>query len=154
LFAVSPETFRYAASILSLAMLGLLMTGLRYQGQLTPPLIFGTGGLAGLCGGAAGIPGPPVILFYLASPHSPVVVRANTFLYLLGYNLMLLAFLLIAGQLVLVPVMLGLLLTIPNAMGNFCGAALFQPRYERGYRVLAYVLIAGAAVARLPLWEL
>lgn len=153
LFAVSPEVFRYAVSVIALAMLVCLVLGLRYRGRLTPGLIYGTGGLAGFFGGAAGVPGPPVILVYLASPHPAQVVRANTLLYLLGYDTMLLTIFLLTGRLEAVPVWVGVLLTIPNALGNFCGAALFRPGYERIYRGVAYAIIAAAALSGLPIWD-
>ncbi len=41
--------------------------GWRYRGALTRPLIFGTGALSGFLSGSAGLPGPPVILLYMAS---------------------------------------------------------------------------------------
>ncbi len=53
------EVFRYAVSIIALALLGLLITGFRYQGTLGPKTIVGTGMLGGFLGGSTGLPGPP-----------------------------------------------------------------------------------------------
>jgi hypothetical protein len=153
LFAVTPETFRYAVSVTALVMLACLASGLRYRGTLTPPLVYGTGGIAGITGGAAGIPGPPVILVYLASPLPAATARANVLLYLLGYDLMILAAFLGLGRLEAEPLWLGLLLTIPKAVGNTLGAALFRPGRETLYRRVAYAIIAASALGGLPLWN-
>ncbi|SHI81925.1 hypothetical protein SAMN05444000_103145 [Shimia gijangensis] len=152
LVAVDPNVFRYSVSILSLMVLAILLAGLRYRGEVRPPMLFGIGAASGFLGGTAGIPGPPVILFYMASPHQPAVIRANTTLYLLGYDTLLIGFLAIQSMLSVVPVLLGILLTIPNMVGNMIGAAVFHPDYEKTYRAVAYLLIACAAISSLPFW--
>lgn len=153
LFAVAPEVFRYGLSGLALVLLLCLVLGLRYEGRLTRGLIYGTGGLAGVAGGAAGLPGPPVILLYLASPLPAATVRANTLLFLLGYDVLFLVVFGLGGWLEAVPVWIGLALVLPNALGNFCGAALFRPGYEHIYRVVAYGIIAASALSGLPVWD-
>lgn len=153
LFVVSPDVFRYAVSALSAAMLIALVLGLRYHATLTKPMIFGTGALSGFLGGAAGIPGPPVILIYMARSLPAQVVRANITAYLLFYDLMLLGYLALSGHFLITPVILGLVLTLPNALGNLAGAAIFRPEWEKGYRVVAYLIIAGSALSGLPLLD-
>ena len=99
------------------------------------------------------MPGPPVILFYMASPHGAAVIRANATLYLLGYDLLLLALLLGQGMIGGVPLLLGLLLTVPNMLGNMVGAAIFNPEHEKLYRSVAYAIVALAALSGLPIWS-
>lgn len=152
LFATPAEVFRVFVSCLALGLLLCLVLGLRYRGRLTPPLVFATGGISGLAGGAVGLGGPPVILLYLASPFPAKTIRANTLLFLLGYDIIKLIAYGIAGVLSLVPVMIGLTLSLPNALGNFVGAALFRPGYERVYRGVAYAIIAASALSGLPIW--
>lgn len=153
LYAVDPTVFRWGLSGLALVMLGCLVMGLRYTGTLTPAKVFGTGTLAGVAGGAAGLPGPPVILFYLASPLPGAAVRANTLLFLLGYDLLFMLAFAVTGRFEAVPLCLGLLLAVPNALGNYCGAQFFRPGYESVYRGVAYVIIAAAALTGLPVWD-
>lgn len=145
-----PELFRYAVSFLAFGMLMALAFGLRYRGVIHPPMVYGIGGAGGFLGGAAGLPGPPVILFYMASPHAAAVIRANTMAYLFFYDLLLVGVLFSLGRLDMQPFVLGLLLTAPAMAGNLLGAWLFHPRYERLYRGVAYAIIAGAAVSGLP----
>ncbi|MDK3020502.1 sulfite exporter TauE/SafE family protein [Pseudodonghicola flavimaris] len=149
---VAPEVFRFGVSFLALGMLLCLIAGVRYHGRFGPGLIFGTGGLSGFLGGAAGLPGPPVILLYMASPHPAPVVRASTLTYLFLYNILLLALLGWQGMLNGVPIWLGLMLALPNVAGNVLGGVIFRPGLEKAYRAAAYTVIAGAAVTGLPVW--
>lgn len=145
-----PETYRYLVSFLSLGMLLVLLTGFRYRGVVTPPMVYGIGGAGGLLGGAAGLPGPPVILFYMASPHGPAVIRANTTAYLFFYDILLVVVLLCLSRFELTPFVLGILLSAPAMAGNLLGGWLFNPDYEKLYRIVAYFIIAAAALSGLP----
>lgn len=152
LFVIDPDLFRSIVSGVSIIMLLLLVFGWRYSGVLKPSAVVGTGAAAGFLGGLAGIPGPPVIFTYMASPHPARVVRANMTFFLFLYDLIILGMMLVAGRLVPELVMIGLILAVPNMAGNLIGAALFKPEYERLYRGTAYSLILGAALAGLPVW--
>ena len=149
LIAVDPSVFRLAVSVLSLGLLVLLAAGVRYRGEMTPKLVYGTGALAGFLGGAVAIPGPPVILLYMASPHPAQVIRANTMVFLFCYDLLMLAGLALAGHLGAVPVVLGLAVALPYMAGVMAGGWLFRPGRERVYRWVAYGIIATSAVSGL-----
>ena len=150
---VAPEVFRYTVSFVALFVVGCLVFGFRYRGQLTPALIYGTGGLSGFLQGVAGIPGPPVILLYMASSLPTQVIRANMFLFLLLTDVVLLPALALFGRLDVSSVMLGLLLILPNLAGSLTGSWLFRPAYEQVYRGVAYAIIAASAISGLPIWE-
>lgn len=149
LFAVDPQIFKLAVSVISLAMLAVLMTGVRYSREVTPPVVWATGGIAGVLGGAAGIPGPPVILLYMASSHPARVIRANTTSYLFFFDVMMLAGFAFAGRLGGMALILGLLVMLPNLLGNLAGGAVFNPRYESLYRYVAYLIIAASSLSGL-----
>ncbi len=152
LLVLSPDMFRFIVSVVALVMLAGLIGGWRYHGTLPGPAVVGTGMAAGFLGGVAGIPGPPVIFVYMASPHSPNVIRANTTFYLYGYDILLLIMLLIQTTISWTHMVLGLILSVPYLLGNLSGAALFRPDKERVFRYTAYTLIAGSAVIGLPFW--
>ena len=153
LASIRPELFRYAVSALALLVPILLLAGLRYRGPLSAPILLGTGGLSGFLGGVVGVPGPPVILLYLASTRLAAQVRANILIYLFMFDLVLIAVLALQDRLEAVPVILGLLLALPVMLANMAGAAIFRPERERLYRAAAYVVIAAAAISGLPLWD-
>ena len=153
LTSIRPELFRYAVSALALLVPVLLLAGLRYRGPLSAPILLGTGGLSGFLGGVVGVPGPPVILLYLASTRLAAQVRANILIYLFIFDIVLIAVLALQDRLEAVPVILGLLLALPVMLANMAGAAIFRPERERHYRAAAYVIIAAAAISGLPVWD-
>ena len=150
---VAPEIFQVTTGIVALAMVGCMIMGLRYTGRLGPGLVFGTGGIAGVLGGVSGIPGPPVILLYMASPNPAGVVRASTMIYLFSYDLLLGGVLAVKGLFALTPVLIGLLLALPNVLGNVLGGWLFRPGLEKAYRAVAYIIITASALSALRVWE-
>ncbi|WP_093029696.1 sulfite exporter TauE/SafE family protein [Ruegeria marina] len=154
LFLLDPQHFRYLVSGISLIMLAGLVLGWRYAGVLPPAAVAATGSASGFLGGVAGIPGPPVIFVYMASPKPAPVIRANITFYLFGYDWMVLAMMGVAGRLDPGFFVTGLVLILPNMLGTVLGAALFVPGYERAYRLAAYGLILGAALTGLPFWNL
>lgn len=153
LTSIRPELFRYAVSALALLVPVLLLAGLRYRGPLSAPILLSTGGLSGFLGGVVGVPGPPVILLYLASTRLAAQVRANILIYLFIFDIVLIAVLALQDRLEAVPVILGLLLALPVMLANMAGAAIFRPEREQLYRAAAYVVIAAAAISGLPVWD-
>ncbi|WP_050929974.1 sulfite exporter TauE/SafE family protein [Aestuariivita boseongensis] len=150
---ISPDMFRYSVSFIALMLLALLITGFRYHGEMTPRLITGTGFLGGYLGGTAGLPGPPVIMLYMASSHPAPVVRATNTLYLLIFDFFLLGTFLVLGRLDFGFVGLGFVVMVPYLIGNVIGGALFRAEYEKLYRWVAYAIIAASALMGLPFWE-
>ena len=153
LSAMAPDAYRYAVSIIALILLVALIMGLRYRGTLGKKLIFGTGAIGGFLMGSIGLAGPPVIMLYMASTHPAKVIRANLTLFLLSADAMLLVFFALTGFLSLTPVVMGLIVAVPYLLANVAGAAIFKPEYEKAYRIAAYTIIAGSAIAGLPIWD-
>ncbi|WP_204114690.1 sulfite exporter TauE/SafE family protein [Shimia biformata] len=152
LFAIDPAVFRVAVALISLALLACLVGGVRYKGEVTRSMVFGIGGAAGLLGGATGTPGPPVILFYMARPIPASAIRANVMAFLFFYDAIVLVMLALRGALTASIVALGLVLAVPNVLGNLLGAAIFRPERERAYKIVAYLIIAASALSALPIW--
>lgn len=150
---VDPVVFRWAVSVIALVLLCLLVTGARYRGRLSPPMIFGTGAIGGFFAGSVGLPGPPVIMLYMASSLPARSVRANLMLYLILADLILAVVLWLNGYLLASALVLGLLLILPYTLGNWVGALVFRPQAERVYRLAAYAIITGSALMGLPLWD-
>ena len=152
LAVLEPPVFRTAVSLLALAMRVLLLAGVRYRGALGPKLTFGTGIFSGFLGGSAGLPGPQVIMLYMASSNPAPVVRASIMAYLFCYDALLIAVLGLKAVLASMPLLIGALMVVPNTLGNILGAAIFRPSLERVYRVVAYVIVAISAISALPVW--
>lgn len=149
---VPEEVFQYAVCLVSIGMLAILATGFRYRGRVSSGMVVAIGGAGGLLGGLTGQPGPPVIISYMARPLPAQVIRANMSLFLLIYDVMVTGFVCVMGKLALVPVVLGLLMSLPNMAGNMLGGWLFRPDRDRVFRLVAFGLIGAAAISGLPVW--
>ena len=150
---VEPEVFRWGVSIVALSLLVTLVLGIRYRGELTKPMIFGTGAAGGFLAGSVGLPGPPIILLYMASSLPPSAIRANNMLYLILADVILLAVLWWNGFLVFSALLIGVFVILPYTLGNWIGGLLFRPEAERVYRTVAYLIIAGSAILGMPIWD-
>jgi uncharacterized membrane protein YfcA len=153
LLAVEPEVFRYLVSALVLILPILLLYGVRLPGPITRPLQYGTGVMSGFVGGFAGLPGPPVILLYMAAGATAAMTRANILLYLVAIDLAFIAILSVSGQMSAVPVVLGVVLAVPNVLGNLAGAAMFRPERQRLYRMFGLGVMMAVGLSSLPLWD-
>jgi uncharacterized protein len=153
LTSMDATLFGWTVSISVIVLLALTVSGWRLKGALTRRLIVLTGSIGGFMTGFAGIPGPPVIMLYMASSLPVKVIRANFLLYLVALDLLLLPLLWVLGLTNWPIVFLGLLVGIPNLIANILGARLFDPSAERIFRNVAYLIIAASAIIGLPLWK-
>ena len=147
---MSPDAFRWTVSLLCLATVALLASGWRWRGRMTPPVVAGVGVASGVLGGVSGLAGPPVILTYMAAPLPAATVRANVLLFLVLWDVLFGAVLLVQGRLDAAAVAVGAVLIVPYTLANVAGARLFDPTRERAYRLTAYLLIVAAAFAAMP----
>ena len=135
-----------------LFLLILLIFGVRYRGELTNRLIYITGALGGFLGGSTGMPGPPVILIYMASRSAPQIIRANLFLYATLGDVLIFALCLLSFTIAPLIFLLGMIAVIPFALGVGLGAKIFNPERELIYRSVAYAVIGLSAIYGLPIW--
>ena len=68
---------RRAIGLLVLGFTAVLGIGWHYRGSVRLPLTLGVGAVSGFLSGAIGIPGPPIILFYLSGPANARVARGS-----------------------------------------------------------------------------
>ena len=148
---VPPEVFRYSVSLLALGLLAVLITGVRYRGELKRWMIYATGAAGGFLAGSSGLPGPPVILLYMASTKPVEAIRANNMLYLILSDIVMLVVLWSFGELVPGALLTGAAVTVPYLIGNVIGARIFKPGREKVYRRVAYAIIAVSAILGLPI---
>lgn len=145
--------FGWVVSGVVLILLPMLMSGWRYHGAMTPPLVVGTGSIGGFLAGSTGLAGPPVIMLYMASALPAATIRANFLLYLVCIDVAMVGVFLAMDLFEVSAVVIGLLLAGPYMLANVAGALLFDPRRERTYRAFAYLVIAASAILGLPLFH-
>jgi hypothetical protein len=143
---------RWAVAAAASLTLAALVSGWRYTGRVGRAGLLGVGASAGVLGGATGLGGPPVILFYLAGPSGAERVRANTILFLCVLDIAITFTLFLRFAFGAADLALAALLVLPYTLAILVGLRLFDPARERTYRHVAYTLIALAIVAGLPLW--
>ena len=152
LYFMSQSSFKFLASGMILFLLTLLIFGVRYRGELTNRLIYITGALGGFLGGSTGMPGPPVILIYMASRSAPRIIRANLFLYATLGDVLIFTLCLLSFTIAPLIFLLGIIAVIPFALGVGLGAKIFNPERELIYRSVAYAVIGLSAIYGLPIW--
>lgn len=150
---VSEDAVRWALTAAATVTLAALVTGWRYRGEVGLPGKLGIGAAGGVLGGATGLAGPPVILFYLAGPESAARIRANTILFLCILDLSIAANLLVQTEIGGFGIWLGVALAVPYVLTTALGQRLFDPAREGAYRLAAYALIGAAIVLGLPVWR-
>ena len=153
LLAMPPEAFRFGVSGFTLVLLILLVLGLRYRSHVGRAMTFAVGAAGGLLCGAVGLPGPPVIFFYMARPLPVQVIRANVLLYLFLSDVLLAILFWWQNIVDLQPVVIGLMLMPVYGAAIRLGTIIFDPARETVYRWVAYGIIGASAVIGLPIWD-
>lgn len=146
-------TIRWLVSGVVAVTLVTVMTGWRWRGRLGWPGRFAIGAGAGTLGGMTGLTGPAVIIFYLANARSAEAVRANTILFLAALDVVLVTNLALFGHARAETIWIALIMGLPYLIATMIGQALFDPGYERVYRVVAYAVVGVALVSGLPVLD-
>lgn len=146
-----PTMLRWLISAVILACAGALWRGWRYRGPRGIPVSFGVGATAGVLSGVASIPGPPAIIYWMASTLPVAIVRANLLaLFLLG-EFMSIGNLWAAGLFERERVVMGLVTAPIYLAGLLLGSKLYGLASDAAYRRFTFLLIVIAALTTLPL---
>jgi uncharacterized membrane protein YfcA len=136
---------------LALAAFALVVTALLWSGyslkQVPGPVgSTGVGLAAGLLNGAFGVGGPPVIIFYFATPAGHAVGRASIVAYFLFSDVIGLLFLSCEGLITGNVAKLALLFLPALALGVWLGARSFKSADPRFFRRAVLVLLMLLAI--------
>ena len=153
LVVLDPTVLRWFMAFLVLSLLAVLMAGWRYRGRPKLPLTIGVGLFSGFGSGAVQIAGPPVIIYWLGTASNAVTMRGNLLVYFLLMDVTVCIVYALQGLFTAELVALALLLAIPFFVATAAGAYLFHGTSDLTYRRIAYVIIALAALASLPLLD-
>lgn len=155
--------FPQAPMTLALACFVLLATALLWRGftlrhMPSTPLTLAAGTATGLANGAFGIGGPPVVLFYFASPAGNVAGRASLIAYFLFTDLVGLFFLAREGLVTTQSGLLALAFLPALVAGIWLGSRSFKSADPRRFRrivlaVLAVLALITAAKAGLAIFQ-
>jgi uncharacterized membrane protein YfcA len=149
------NTMRLIIGVTVLLAAMLLASGFRFK--VRPPrwLSGGLGILAGIGSGAAGIPGPPVIVLFLSSPISLAIGRASLSAFFLFVATASSASAAWRGLVTLDSIILGALLMAPLLIGNHFGDTLFAKFNEKTFRRISLLLLFAIGISTIArgLWD-
>lgn len=131
--------------VLLLAVLAL-WRGYRFKQRPPTSAQLGIGFLSGLLNGSTAMGGPPVILFFLASPEGVAVGRASLLVYFFFISAWSIVTQAVAGLLDLKVVVLALLMIPIMAVGNIIGDRLFDRSNASTYQRVALGFLLAIAI--------
>lgn len=144
---------RWFICALVLVALIALVSGWRYHGRPTLGASLAVGAAAGFGGGAVQIGAPPLLAFWLGGANNAATVRANIMVYFVVQDaLSVIVYFygaLFSGEIVALAALLGLPFAAAMTLGAYC----FHGSSDTLYRRVAYVIIALAGIASMPLFD-
>ena len=150
LITMDPLVLRWCISGLTIGFVLILAFNIRYHGPRPAWLSAIVGGLAGIFSGAAGVPGPPVITYWMASKKAAAVIRANLLIFF-GFGEVLSGVALFAGNVFTWQTVIAGFAFIPTYLiGLLTGQAMFGLASEVTYRRVALAIIVASAIVGLP----
>jgi uncharacterized membrane protein YfcA len=109
----------------------------------------GAGVVAGVAGGAVGLPGPPVVLYSATQEWSPQTIKANLQVFFFVNEMAILAGYWWAGLLTRDVWRLTASFALPAAMGTAVGIALFNRVDHRRFRQVVFAVLFCSGVVLL-----
>jgi uncharacterized membrane protein YfcA len=148
-----PYYLRWAMAAFVMLFVVLLASGWRYRGPTGAVGAAGAGALSGIAGGATQMSGPPLILFWLSSPHPAAVVRFDLIacLALIGFTLCVSYA--VQGLFTATPIAIALMIWPVYMIAVFLGAQWFRGTSDHSYRRAAYLIISVSAIISMPIFD-
>ncbi len=143
LVVVPEEQMRLAIAVAILVSTVFIWLGWSLRHRPGPKLLLGTGAMAGFMSGAAGIPGPPIILLYLSAPIPVATARATAVGFFVIVDIVSL-FLLSSQGLIDQTALLRTAVLVPIVFGGVAvGHFVFGVARPEAVRQVALALLAG-----------
>lgn len=152
LLLIDPITMRWGISLAILASVGALAAGWRYHGPTRLWLSLLVGSMAGFLSGAAQIPGPPVLIYWLGRRIVSATMRANAIVFFCFTTIVSGIAFALGGIFTGEVLQLSLALFPVYAIGIFVGGRMFGLASEATYRRIAYGSIIFAATVSMPVF--
>jgi uncharacterized membrane protein YfcA len=152
LLSVDPVPLRWGLSLAILVSVGVLAAGWRYRGPTRVWLSALVGAIAGFLSGAAQIPGPPVLIYWLGREVVSATMRANAIVFFM-FTTVVAGIAFVLGGIFTADVLAYAAALFPiYATGILLGSRMFGLASEATYRRVAYASILFVAVASLPVF--
>ena len=152
LLLVAPEPMKIAIYCGILASVLLIAKGFKRRSVPGNSMLAGTGVAAGFMSGAAGVPGPPVILLYLSSPLPVSTARATAIAFFIFVDIFALGLAayndLISGDILLRCAVLFPLMAVGTSTGHWL-YGLAQPETVKRAAIILLGLLAIVGIGKV-----
>jgi uncharacterized membrane protein YfcA len=148
-----PTLLRWSICLLVALIVGVLVSGFRYEGKPHLAVTIAVGLFAGVLGGAVQISGPPIVIYWLGSMHDVTVVRASLISYFGLFSAGSVATYYFHGLLTAKLLALAILLGPLHIAAMWAGGKAFHLATPDTYRRVAYVVIIMSAIVSMPLFD-
>lgn len=149
LATANPDALRIGISAFVLLAVAALASGWRYRGTPSMAVTLAVGIVAGIMGGAIGMSGPPVVLFWLGGQANAEEARTNTLAFFGVSALATMTMYVVNGLLTWRVIGLAIILMPAYGLGLFLGSRAFRLLPERAFRFIAFSLIGAISAATL-----
>jgi uncharacterized membrane protein YfcA len=143
---IAPAPMTLALAVFVLAATALLWRGFALKSMPGTSATLAVGAATGIANGAFGIGGPPVILFYFASPAGHAAGRASLVAFFILTDVTGLIFLAREGLVTKEPGILALAFLPALAAGVWLGARSFKTADPARFRKIVLIILAGLAL--------
>ena len=143
---IAPAPMTLALAVFVLAATALLWRGFALKSMPDTSATLAVGAATGIANGAFGIGGPPVILFYFASPAGHAAGRASLVAFFILTDVTGLIFLAREGLVTKEPGILALAFLPALAAGVWLGARSFKTADPARFRKIVLIILAGLAL--------
>lgn len=140
-----PDLMRAFIGLTVLVAVLLLWRGFTISEGPSKAMRLALGALSGLLNGSTSMGGPPVIIYFLASPAGAAVGRASLLVYFFLLSWVTLGSAALGGLLTIHVLLLSLLMLPAMSFGNWVGAQLFDKSTAATYRRVALIVLAAVA---------
>lgn len=140
------NVMRMAIGLVLLLAVLLLWRGYRFKQRPPTGTQLGIGLFSGLLNGATAMGGPPVILFFLASPEGVAVGRASLLVYFCFLSAWSIVTQAVGGLIDLKVIVLALLMIPVMALGNVIGDRMFDRASATAYQRVALIFLLAIAL--------
>lgn len=151
LLVIDPSDMKIGVSVIVLLSAVALLAGFKISGTPSRARTCVTGFLAGLLQGAVSLPGPPVILGWLAAQVPGARLRANVIMFFVGLIVFSIPSHWIAGLFTESTVLFAALVLPFYLLGTGCGILCFGKIPEAAFKRFVLGLVAAGAVSGLIL---
>ena len=148
-----PLLLRWMICALVAMIVGVLVSGWRYESKPHLAVTIAVGLFAGFLGGAVQISGPPIVIYWLGSMHDVGIVRASLISYFGLFSAGSVVTYYFHGLLTATLVALAILLGPLHIVAMWAGGKAFHLATPETYRRVAYATIILSAIVGMPLFD-